>query len=111
MNLESQFNNLISNAIKFRDTNKLSTIIQVNIKETLSGVVISNSDNGIGIPQKSQRHAFKIYFNAENSINTGGLGMFNVKQVVRKLRGRITLLSETGTGTTFKIDIPSKSSK
>lgn len=103
--LFSLLQNLISNSIKHRDIKKSRCLIQIQFDQVDSGVVITVSDNGPGIPVELQQKIFQVGFRA-NSMSTGhGLGLFIVKSIVAELCGKISIES-TNEGSTFYIKLP-----
>ncbi|MDN3665832.1 two-component regulator propeller domain-containing protein [Algibacter miyuki] len=101
--------NLLSNAIKF--TNKYGHVdLFVRLKSDSSDyLVVEVSDDGIGIPQKSQEKIFKRFYQATNSIenNTGsGIGLSLVKALVDLHKGSITVESTPKKGSVFSFEIP-----
>ena len=101
--------NLLSNALKF--TNKYGNVdLFLRLKDGVEGIlVIEVSDDGIGIPLKSQEKIFKRFYQATNSKenNTGsGIGLSLVKSLVAIHKGLITVESTPGKGSTFRVEIP-----
>lgn len=101
--------NLLSNAIKF--TNKYGNVgLFVHLKASKAGyLIIEVSDDGIGIPLKSQDKIFKRFYQATNSKenNTGsGIGLSLVKALVELHKGTIKVHSAPNKGSVFTIEIP-----
>ena len=101
--------NLLSNAIKF--TNKYGHVdLFVRLKSDSSDyLVVEVSDDGIGIPQKSQEKIFKRFYQATNSKenNTGsGIGLSLVKALVDLHKGTISVQSTPNKGSVFSFEIP-----
>lgn len=101
--------NLLSNALKF--TNKSGNVdLTIGLKKEEEGVlIIAVSDNGIGIPLKSQEKIFKRFYQATNSKenNTGsGIGLSLVKSLVKLHKGFIKVESTPGKGSTFTVELP-----
>lgn len=101
--------NLLSNALKF--TNKYGNVdLFIRLKDGAEGVLIVEvSDNGIGIPIKSQEKIFKRFYQVSNSQehNTGsGIGLSLVKSLVQLHKGTIKVVSTPGKGSTFTVEIP-----
>ena len=103
--MNSIFQNLISNAIKYRGKN--NPFIKISISEDLNiGLLITISDNGIGISSANQKKLFYKSFQV-NKKNVGhGVGLYLVKESVERLNGSIKVQSKLGIGTTFTIKIP-----
>ncbi|WP_299320591.1 two-component regulator propeller domain-containing protein [uncultured Maribacter sp.] len=101
--------NLLSNAIKF--TNKYGHVdLYIKLKESNNEIlVIEVSDDGIGIPLKSQGKIFTRFYQATNSKenNTGsGIGLSLVKSLVELHKGTIVVESKPNEGSTFTVEIP-----
>jgi signal transduction histidine kinase/ligand-binding sensor domain-containing protein len=99
--------NLISNAIKF--TAKGGTV-EANAVVSRKQVEISVSDNGIGMTKEIMAKLFRIDAKlstrgTENEKGTG-LGLFLCKEFVEKHGGRISVESEPGNGSVFRIVLP-----
>jgi len=102
--------NLISNAIKF--TNPGGEIV-VSTEQTQNELVVSVSDNGVGMDQESISELFRIDKNhstlgTENEKGTG-LGLLLCKEFAERLGGRIWVESESGKGSKFFFSIPNGS--
>lgn len=100
-------NNLISNSIKFT---RQGGIIEVRAEEREGKVIVSVSDNGIGIPAGLRgnlfQHSRNVLRKGLNGEESGGLGMGIIKDIVDLHQGRIWFVSEEGIGTTFFIELP-----
>ncbi len=104
--LFSLFHHLIDNAFKYRKADMKDVIIKISIEDDAEGILIKVVDNGIGIPYHLQDKVFKMFYRATEKSSGGGLGLYVVKHVIRKLGGRITLDSKENIGTMFTITIP-----
>ena len=98
--------NLISNACKYSPQGGK---IQLTLQCKLNKVVCLVQDEGIGMSREDQSKIFQIFSRATNvgNIEGTGLGLYIVKQVVELHQGTISVDSQTGLGTCFKITIPS----
>lgn len=103
--LELALSNLLGNAIKY---SKEDAIIQFNIHSDAKKVYFEVHDEGLGIPQKDQKHIFDRYFRAENVANQQGTGIgLNISRThIKNLGGDISFTSKEGSGTSFYISIP-----
>lgn len=99
--------NLIGNALKY---NREKGEVRVWHEERGAKLVTHVEDNGIGIPQKEQKHVFEKFFRSEivkqKSIQGTGLGLFVVKEIVERMGGRIWFWSEEGKGSRFSFALP-----
>lgn len=99
-------NNLVSNAIKYRDVNKHYSIIDIHATIDDAQLQITFRDNGIGISKEFITKIFDMFFRATDRSEGAGLGLYIVKETIDKLAGNIQVDSVLGEGTTFKIQIP-----
>ncbi|MDT0646973.1 PAS domain-containing sensor histidine kinase [Zunongwangia sp. F260] len=103
--LELILSNLLGNAIKYSPEN---TLIDFRITPTERSVVFEVEDQGIGIPQKDQKHIFERYFRAENALLDQGTGIgLNIAYThLENLGGNIKFESKEHVGTKFTVEIP-----
>jgi len=101
------FQNLTSNALKFR---KEGVLPEVHIGAENKGDewVFSIADNGIGIDPKYFDKLFVIFhrLNSATSYKGNGIGLAICKKIVESQGGRIWVESELGKGTTFLFTLP-----
>lgn len=67
-------------------------------------VIITIQDNGPGIPADKLKDVFRPFYTTK--AEGTGLGLYITQQLVEKIRGRIDVRSEVGTGTTFSVLLP-----
>jgi two-component system sensor histidine kinase VicK len=99
--------NLISNALKFsKETDNVE--LHLNLKGDI--VTIEVKDHGLGIPQDMIPHIFERFSKAGRTGLKGekstGLGLSIVKQIIESHKGKISVSSIEGKGTTFLIQLP-----
>lgn len=105
--LRRMITNLGSNALRYTDEG--GTVI---IWSEVEGrdLAIKVSDTGIGIPEDSINHIFDRFYRVDKAraraAGGAGLGLSIVKAVVDAHRGDISVASEIGRGSTFKVKIP-----
>ncbi|WP_037463954.1 sensor histidine kinase [Shimazuella kribbensis] len=101
--------NLIHNSIKFTPKGGNMSIAIRQDGEDIVGVI---SDTGIGISQEDQIYIFERFFKTDRSrkpANQGsGLGLSIVKKMVDMHKGKITVESKLGLGSTFTVTLPNK---
>ncbi|HEX5168021.1 MAG TPA: PAS domain S-box protein [Cyclobacteriaceae bacterium] len=100
------FNNLISNAIKYADIRKDDPYLKIDVKTGDRQVTISIADNGEGIPSESVPKIFDMFFRASSRGTGSGLGLYIVREAIRKLGGTVDVHSEYGKGTEFIVTLP-----
>ena len=95
--------NLVSNAIKFTDTDgKIEINIQCVNKENLR---ISVKDTGVGISRENQNKLFRSFSQLDNTLTRSydgtGLGLAISKKLVELMKGEINFKSTIGVGSDF----------
>ena len=100
-------NNIIANAVKYRDTSRKGKI-DISISDIEGGYVrIKIHDNGKGISVKDLPYIFDRFYRADSSRNSAtggsGLGLAIVKKIIDDHGGRIWAESKQGVGTTMNI--------
>ncbi len=108
--LDKVLYNLLSNAFKFTSNGGFISINITKEKVLSPGlfseeVRIDISDSGIGIPPKNLNKIFDRFYHTGFSIGTG-IGLNFSKELVELHRGRITVKSEEGIGSTFTVFLP-----
>lgn len=101
-------NNLVDNAVKYSND---KVKIEITLREYRNNFLIEFSDSGIGIPQNEQKKIFNKFYRINNknipSVKGTGLGLFWVKEIIKKHKGKIFVVnSEKDSGTTFRIEFP-----
>jgi len=99
--------NVITNAIKYspRGGN-----ILLDIKKENDKVLVSCSDNGIGIPAKDLENIFARFYRVSgiaSSFSGSGIGLYISSEVIKAHGGQIWAKSEPGNGSTFHFTLPS----
>ena len=99
--------NLLENSVKYTpDYGK----IEINLEAGREFLKVRVKDNGVGIPEQDKVKIFSKFFRAENVVRIqtegSGLGLFIVKNIIKKHGGEITFQSKEGLGTEFVFTIP-----
>lgn len=104
--MEQILGNLISNALKYLDENRKGRIT-IDGSILFEEVLISLTDNGIGIDAKHVNSVFNMFTRVgEAKVPGEGIGLAHVKTLVRRHGGRIWCESELGAGSTFFFTVP-----
>ncbi len=100
------FQNLISNAIKFRSEN--TPIIHITAYTNENKHIFAVNDNGIGIDLKYQEQIFKVFqrLHSRSEYDGTGIGLSLTKKIVQHHNGNIWVKSEIGKGSTFFFTLP-----
>jgi PAS domain S-box-containing protein len=99
--------NLLENAVKYTpEYGKIEVTVEFG-KQFLKFKI---KDNGVGIPKKDQGKLFSKFFRADNVVRMqtegSGLGLFIVRNVIKRHGGDLTFQSEEGRGTEFVFTLP-----
>jgi signal transduction histidine kinase len=105
--IETVLRNLIENAILYADG---PPQIQLELKRDGSFALLSIADQGSGIDPRLKKKVFRMFFRvriAGKTIRGSGLGLFIVRSILRRHKGKVWLESEgLGKGTTFYLRLP-----
>ena len=102
------FQNLISNALKFRRTGERPRIC-ISAERLGNFWRFAVSDNGIGIPHESCEHIFQVFhrLHGRNEYDGNGIGLAICRKAVHRQRGDIHVESVLGKGSIFFFTLPS----
>lgn len=99
--------NLVSNAVKYTPEGRSVTVSLARVDDQ---VVLTCSDEGIGISEADQQRLFTEFFRSTNPEAVAqpgtGLGLAIVSRIVARHRGRIEVESGLGQGSTFRVFLP-----
>jgi len=101
--------NLISNAIKYQDTDKDASFVKISSTDEKGFVVVTVEDNGLGIPEDHREYMFMMFkrFHPRTSFGSG-LGLYMMKKSADIIGAEIKY-SDTGNGSRFELFIPQQS--
>lgn len=97
---------LLENAVKYNSPGGNVTIEMLDRGHSVSVII---SDNGIGIPEQDLPYVFDRFYRsgqARQHAPGSGIGLAVAAWIVNLYRGRIEVVSQVGTGTTFTVSFP-----
>jgi heavy metal sensor kinase len=99
--------NLIDNAIKYTPE---GGTVEVKVQGQGGKAVLEVTDNGVGIPTTAIPHVFERFYRVDKARSRAsggaGLGLSIVKAICMAHGGEITLSSEEGRGSSFRVELP-----
>lgn len=105
--MEHIFKNLITNAVRY---NKDNGDLKVSLQSNSNYFTIQVKDTGVGLIHADQERIFERFYRVDRSRSqdTGGtgLGLAIVMDTVKSLNGAVSVKSQLGVGSTFKVQIP-----
>jgi signal transduction histidine kinase len=96
--------NLVGNAIKFRD--RAPPLIAVSARRGSEEWIVTVRDNGIGVDHEHGRRIFGIFSRADNATDGLGIGLAICRRVVEAHGGRIWVEPADGGGSAFRFTLP-----
>ncbi|TDQ11276.1 ATP-binding protein [Pedobacter metabolipauper] len=103
----SVISNLLSNSVKYA---REKTPIVISCILDNHKVVLSVTDQGMGISPSDVERLFDRYYRVENAgtknISGFGIGLYLSAEIIRRHNGKISVQSEVGKGSVFQIEIP-----
>ncbi len=99
--------NLITNALKYSEE---TTPVSITVTRKKQTVIVSVIDQGVGIAKEQQAKVFdRLYQINGNSGKTFpglGMGLYIVKEIIKRNKGAVWVESEVGKGSTFSFSLP-----
>ncbi|MEX1187908.1 MAG: HAMP domain-containing sensor histidine kinase [Bacteroidia bacterium] len=97
--------NLISNAIRYRHPARVPEVM-IKVHRDDSILRITVADNGMGINEKHLGKIFEMFYRTSDHSTGSGLGLYIVKETIKKLEGNIEVNSKVNEGSIFRISLP-----
>lgn len=98
--------NLVGNAVKFTERGTVS----IEVKATGAEVTVQVADTGIGIAEDALPQIFEAFYQVDSRLTRrhggAGLGLAIAQKLAALMDGQITVQSERGSGTTFRLTLP-----
>lgn len=104
--LYSIVQNLVENVIKYQDTSKAETHLNISMNVSREHALLIVEDNGLGIEDKDLNRIFDMFYKTNEKSNGSGLGLYILKQAIQRLGGNVKVSSTVGEGTTFVVKLP-----
>jgi two-component system CheB/CheR fusion protein len=101
-NLRSILYNLITNAIKYKDSERAPQIV-IHTKMLSGFLLLSVSDNGMGMEESKVASIFTLYHRLSEQVEGQGIGLYLTQRIIHAAGGHIEVESKVGKGTTFKL--------
>jgi signal transduction histidine kinase len=99
--------NLIANALKYRDDRKDGSWVQLSLREVPEGYEFRVSDNGLGLTDAARAGVFDLFPRAAPAQAAGlGVGIAVVKLLAEQSNGTLAVDTRNGQGTTFVVLLP-----
>jgi len=113
MHLHNVLSNLVDNSVKYSEG---SPSVHISTADNLiaggGGYTITVKDEGMGMSSETQKKAFEKFFRQQtgnlHAVKGFGIGLSYVKAIVEAHRGRVSIDSALGKGTSVHITLPSK---
>ncbi|GAB4344975.1 MAG: sensor histidine kinase [Flammeovirgaceae bacterium] len=103
--------NLLDNSISYRDKRKPVNHVYLNVHIENDCLILNIKDNGIGIENSAKPKIFDMFYVANLEAKGFGLGLYEAKMIVEKLKGSVRLKENPEGLTEFEVILPMISSK
>jgi PAS domain S-box-containing protein len=101
-NLKSFLLNLLSNALKYRSTDRqLRVSVASQVQQDYLELVVE--DNGLGIDMRQEEKIFGLFKRLHTHVEGTGIGLYMVKKMLENAGGKIKVESQVGVGSAFKV--------
>ena len=101
--------NILQNTVKYKKPDQLGPEVSLSLIRHNGDVLLTVSDNGIGIPQSELPHMFDQFYRADESRNSqsgSGLGLSIARQIVHLHDGKIWIINNPAGGISVNITLP-----
>ena len=104
--LKIVLNNLITNAIKYHNIDQEHSWVKITAEQNNGLFTIEIKDNGLGIRAEYLNKVFEMFYRASENSEGSGLGLYIVKDTMKKLNGEVKLTSTLNQGSSFILEFP-----
>lgn len=104
--IKSIIHNIMSNSVKYADSIKQQSWLQVSVHVDDRHCLLTFIDNGQGISPENQTKVFDMFYRGTAQRSGSGLGLYIVKEMTERIGGTVSLQSTPQKGTTVTIDLP-----
>ena len=105
--LQQVLHNLLENAMRYTEE---GGAIAVGVSSAPGEAILEVKDTGVGIPESDLPYVFERFFRSKGSRRSdpggAGLGLSIVRWIVEAHKGRVTVESQVGKGSTFRVHLP-----
>lgn len=103
--------NLVTNAVKFTDEGQVIIRCRYFAGQDENRLCFEVEDTGIGIPENKLDKIFAMYYQVkgERHASGTGIGLAVSHEIVKAMKGRLTVTSEVGKGSIFTLCLPNSS--
>lgn len=111
VNVKEVVNNLLSNAFKYTNEGQIKLTVKYSINNDICNLMMVVSDTGIGISKEDQERLFNASIKEDGRVDSDTVGLSVTKKLVDAMKGKISVRSSIGEGSTFMVEIPQRISK
>jgi signal transduction histidine kinase len=111
VNVKEVVNNLLSNAFKYTNEGQIELTVKYSINNDICNLIMVVSDTGIGISKEDQEKLFNASIKEDGRVDSDTVGLSVTKKLVDAMKGKISVRSSIGEGSTFMVEIPQRISK
>jgi two-component system phosphate regulon sensor histidine kinase PhoR len=110
--VQTILSNLVDNAIKYTSSGGR---VSVGASEQDSFVALEVADTGVGIPEQHLERVFERFYRVDKArsseLGSTGLGLSIVKHLTQAFGGNVSVISQAGRGSTFRVELPRSPSR
>jgi PAS domain S-box-containing protein len=106
-NLHSVLSNLVSNALKYRDPQRLPKV-HLTCRQEGDYLLLQVQDNGLGMDTRDPEKIFGMFKRLHTHVEGTGIGLYIIRKMIENAGGRIEVESQVGVGSTFRVYFPIK---